>query len=173
MILKLSIKYLSLAYLSAISVLAFMPFIALAETLPLTAAAEQIPPVRVVPPGFYQFNNLEIFKGPEADEIPTELTAIQKSSAACAIYEGGNPQRTVPCPAKTGETTTYTVKIEERTALLGNDREPAVLSDFTAGDKINVLGWLSSDGKTISAAVVRNLELKKFHQRWLIKLHEK
>ncbi len=147
----------------AVMVLA-LPFVVLADTPPLTAAADQIPAVRVVPPGFYQFNSLEIFKSPASDEAPTEIIAIQKISAACSIYEGGNPQRSVSCPAKTGEVTTYTVQIDERTALLGSDREPAVLSDFTAGDSINVLGWLSNDGKAIRAAVVRNLESKKFHQ---------
>ncbi len=165
MTIKSSIKYLDLAYWSAVLALAvFVPFIAMADTPPLTAAAEQIPPVRVVPPGFYQFNGLEIFKSPTADEPPAELIAIQKSSAACAIFEGGNLSKAVPCPLKLGESVTYTVLIDERAALLGNDRDPAVLSDFTAGDKINVLGWLSNDGKTIRAAVVRNLELKKFHQ---------
>ena len=148
MIIKFSIKRIDLAYWSAIFALAvFVPFIALADTPPLAAAAGQVPDVRVVPPGFYQFNNLEIFKSPIFDEAPTEIVAIQKSSVDCSIYEGGNPNRSVPWAS-----------------LLGNDREPAVLSDFVAGDSINVLGWLSNDGKVIRAAVVRNLESKKFHQ---------
>ena len=165
MIIKFTIKRIDLAYWSAIFALAvFVPFIALADTPPLAAAAGQVPDVRVVPPGFYQFNNLEIFKSPIFDEAPTEIVAIQKSSVDCSIYEGGNPNRSVPCPAKTDEATTYTIQIDERASLLGNDREPAVLSDFVAGDSINVLGWLSNDGKVIRAAVVRNLESKKFHQ---------
>ncbi|MDP3004164.1 MAG: hypothetical protein Q8N43_01510, partial [Candidatus Azambacteria bacterium] len=44
------------------------------------------------------------------------------------------------------------------------NQEPALLIDFQAGDKINVLGWLSADSKTIRAAVVRNLEEKDYHQ---------
>lgn len=188
MILKLSIKHLSLAYpvrnraracapvgplgraisngayWSAVALVVFLPFITLADTPPLTAAADQVSSVRVVPPGFYQFNNLEIFKSPASDEAPTEIIAIQKNSAACSIFEGGNPSRSIPCLVKTDEVMTYTVQIDERTSLLGNDREPAVLSDFTAGDSINILGWLSNDGKAIRAAVIRNLELKKFHQ---------
>ena len=165
MTIKSLIKYLDLASASILLALAvFVPFIALADTPPLTAAADQVSAVRAVPPGVYQFNNLEIFKSPVFDEAPTEIVAIQKNSIDCSIYEGGNPNRSVPCPEKTDGITTYTIQIDERTTLLGNDREPAVLSDFTAGDSINVLGWFSNDGKAIRAAVVRNLELKKFHQ---------
>ncbi len=47
---------------------------------------------------------------------------------------------------------------------MGINQEPALLFDFQAGDKINVLGWLAADSKTIRAAVIRNLEEKDYHQ---------
>lgn len=162
-----SIKYLNLAYASAVlalSLLVLPPAILADEEPPLTAAADQVPSVRVVPPGFYQFNNLTITSGPTADQAPAQIEVTQKSSAQCAIYEGGNPNKSLPCPSKGSETVTYLVQIDERTTLLGNDRDPAVLSDFSVGDRINILGWVSSDFKTINAAVVRDLESKKFHQ---------
>ena len=95
--------------------------------------------------GFHQFNNLEIFKSPSVNEPPTTVEAIQKNE-------------------KTNENNSYLIQIEERTTLLGVNQEPALLSDFQAGDKINVSGWLSADSKTIRAAVMRDLSVKDYHQ---------
>jgi len=97
------------------------------------------------PTGFHQFNNLEIFKSPSVDEPPAIVEAIQKNENSNKIDN-------------------YLIQIEERTTLLGVNQEPALLSDFQAGDKINVSGWLLTDSKTIRAAVVRNLSVKDYHQ---------
>ncbi|MDO8443430.1 MAG: hypothetical protein Q7S78_00305 [Candidatus Azambacteria bacterium] len=101
--------------------------------------------VSTTPAGFHQFNDLEIFKSPSVDEPPTVIEAIQKNE-------------------KTTENNNYLIQIEERTTLLGVNQEPALLSDFQAGEKINVSGWLSADSKTIRAAVIRNLSVKDYHQ---------
>ncbi len=101
--------------------------------------------VSTTPTGFHQFNNLEIFKSPSVDEPPAIVEAIQKNENSNKIDS-------------------YLVQIEERTTLFGVNQEPALLSDFQAGDKINVSGWLLTDSKTIRAAVVKNLSVKDYHQ---------
>lgn len=116
------------------------------------------------PAGFYQFNNLEIFKSPTVDEPPAVTEVIQKNEKSCVIYENGKTELPISCLFKSNENNNYLVQVEERTTLLGANQEPALLSDFQAGEKINVLGWLSADSKTIRAAVMRNLRVKDYHQ---------
>jgi len=108
-------------------------------------SARAVESISAAPTGFHQFNNLEIFKSPSVDEPPAIVEAI-------LINE------------KTNESDNYLIQIEERTTLLGANQEPALLSDFQAGEKINVSGWLLTDSKTIRAAVVRNLSIKDYHQ---------
>lgn len=144
------------------SLFAAFGFIALAASdLPLTAAADNVASIKVLPAGFYQFNNLEILKGPALDEPPATIEVIQKNEKSCVVYESGKP---LPCVFNGNENNIYVVQVEERTTLLGSNQEPALLSDFAAGDRVNVLGWLSADSKTIRAAVLRSLAVKDFHQ---------
>ncbi|MDO8676240.1 MAG: hypothetical protein Q7K16_01125 [Candidatus Azambacteria bacterium] len=144
---------------------ALFGFIAMAaQDLPLTAAADKVASLKILPAGFYQFNNLEIFKSPTVDEPPATIEVIQKNAKPCVVYENGKTNSPLPCVFNGNENSNYIVQIEERTTLLGSNQEPALLSDFTAGDHINVLGWLSADSKTIRAAVVRSLASKDFHQ---------
>ncbi|MFH1583496.1 MAG: hypothetical protein ABIB72_04265 [Candidatus Falkowbacteria bacterium] len=117
-----------------------------------------------LPAGFYQFNSLEIFKGPVVDEPPATIEAIQKYDISCFVYENGKTDKPLPCVFSGDKDNYFTVQIDERTTLLGVNQEPALLIDFQAGDKINVLGWLAADAKTIRAAVIRNLEKKNYHQ---------
>ncbi len=117
-----------------------------------------------LPAGFYQFNKLEIFKGPVVDEPPVTIETIQKNEDSCSVYENGKTDKPLSCVFNGDQNNNYVIQIEERTTLLGVNQEPALLTDFQAGDKINVLGWLSADSKTIRAAVVRNLEEKDYHQ---------
>lgn len=136
-----------------------------AENLPLTAAADNILTAnKNIGAGFYQFNDLEIFKSPTVDEPPATIEVIQKNEKSCVVYENGKTDRPLPCVFKGEQNNNFLVQIDERTTLLGVNQEPALLSDFVAGDRINVLGWLSADGKIIRAAVLRNLENKNFHQ---------
>ena len=108
-------------------------------------SARAVESISAAPTGFRQFNDLEIFKSPSVDEPPAIVEAILKNE-------------------KTNESDNYLIQIEERTTLLGANQEPALLSDFRAGEKINVSGWLLTDSKTIRAAVVRNLSIKDYHQ---------
>lgn len=134
------------------------------ENLPLAAAADKVAPLKALPAGFYQFNNLEIFKSPAVDEPPATVEVIQKNEKSCVVYENGKTNLPLPCLFNDNENNIYFVQIEERTTLVGNSQEPALLSDFVAGEKINVLGWLAADSKTIRAAVVKSLADKDFHQ---------
>ena len=135
-----------------------------AENLPLTAAADKIAASKGLAVGFYQFNNLEIFKSPVVDEPPATLEVIQKNEKPCVVYENGKTDRPLACIFSGAQNNNYLVQIDERTTILGSGQEPALLTDFSAGEKINVLGWLSADGKTIRSAVLRSLETKNFHQ---------
>ncbi len=114
--------------------------------------------------GFYQFNKLEIFKGPTVDEPPATIETIQKNEGSCSVYENGKTDEPLSCVFDGDQNNNYVIQIEERTTLLGVNQEPALLTDFQAGDKINVLGWLSADSKNIRAAVMKNLEEKDYHQ---------
>lgn len=114
--------------------------------------------------GFYQFNELEILKGPLVDEPPATIEVIQKNNDSCFVYENGKTDKPLPCAFNGNQDNNYAVQIDERTTLLGVNQEPALLTDFQAGDKINVLGWLSADSKTIRAAMMRNLQEKDYHQ---------
>lgn len=135
-----------------------------AENLPLTAAADKVASVRTLAAGFYQFNNLEIFKSPAAIEPPATIEVIQKNEKSCVVYENGKNDRPLPCAFNSEQNNNFLVQIDERTTLLGSGQEPALLSDFAAGEHVNVLGWLAADGKNIRAAVLRSLETKNFHQ---------
>jgi len=117
-----------------------------------------------LPAGFYQFDNLEIFKSPVVDEPPASIDVIQKNDKSCVVYKNGKTEQPTPCVFNGSQDNYYTVMIDKETTLLGVNQESALLSDFLAGDKINVLGWLSADSKTIRAAVIRNLEEKDYHQ---------
>lgn len=140
-------------------------FIALAASdLPLTTVADSVASLKILPAGFYQFNNLEIFKSPTVDEPPAIIEVIQRNEKSCVVYDNGKTNLPLPCLFSNNENNIYLVQIEERTTLVGNNQEPALLSDFQAGERINVLGWLSADSKNIRAAVVRSLAVKDFHQ---------
>ena len=135
------------------------------ETTDITQVSDNVAPTaNSLPAGFYQFNKLEILKGPIVDEPPATIEVIQKNNDSCFVYENGKTDKSLPCIFNGNQDNNYVVQIEERTTLLGINQEPALLIDFQAGDKINVLGWLSADSKTIRAAVVRNLEEKDYHQ---------
>ncbi|MBI2635030.1 MAG: hypothetical protein HYW79_00580 [Parcubacteria group bacterium] len=138
---------------------------AVAQELPMTTAADKVPSLKILPAGFYQFNNLNILKGPTLDEPPATIEAIQKNEDSCVVYENGKTDRPLPCVFNSEASNNFIIQIDERTTLLGSNQEPALLSDFAAGDHVNVLGWLLADSKTIRAAVLRSLEQNKdFHQ---------
>jgi hypothetical protein len=135
------------------------------ENMPITPAADTvISPLKTLPAGFYQFNNLEIFKSPAVDEPSATIEVIQRNEKSCVVYENGKTSQTIPCAFDGDKNNNFTVQIDKETTLLGVNQESALLSDFLAGDKINVLGWLSADYKTIKAAMVRDLETKNYHQ---------
>ena len=114
--------------------------------------------------GFYQFNKLEIFIGPNRDDPPATIETIQKYDISCFIYENGKTNQPIPCVFKDDQDNRYMILIDKETILLGVNQESASLTDFQAGDKINVLGRLSADSKNIRAEVIRNLEEKDYHQ---------
>ncbi len=118
----------------------------------------------VLPAGFYQFNNLEILKSPTTDEPPASIEAIQKNDPSCSVYENGKADQPVPCVFNGDGNNNLTIQVDERTTILGANQESALVTDFQSGNKINVLGWLSADGKTIRAATIRDLENKNYHQ---------
>ncbi len=135
-------------------------FCAFISFVPFSAYAVE----NTLPAGFYQFNNLEIFKGPIMDNPPATIEVIQKNDNSCFVYENGETGKPLPCVFNGNQDNNYVVQIDKGTTLLGVNQESASLTDFQAGDKINVLGRLSADSKTISAEVIRNLEEKDYHQ---------
>lgn len=156
-----SIGFLALSSLFYVLTV-FTPSMAKAsEDMPIIPVADKL---KSLPAGFYQFNNLEIFKSPAVDEPPITIDVIQKNDKSCSIYENGKTDKQLSCVFNGNQDNTYTIQIDERSTLLGVNQEPALLTDFQAGDKINVLGWLAADSKTIRAAMVRNLESKATHQ---------
>ena len=134
------------------------------ENIDITPASDTTPTASGLPAGFYQFNKLEILKGPVVDEPPATIETIQKNEKSCVVYENGKTDQPLSCVFNGNQDNNYIIQIDERTTLLGVNQEPALLTDFQAGDKINVLGWLAADSKTIRTAVVRNLEEKDYHQ---------
>jgi len=135
------------------------------ENTDLTQASDNMAPIaNGLPAGFYQFNNLEILKGPIVNDPPATIETIQKNDNSCSVYENSKTDKPILCVFNGDQNNNHAVQIDERTTLLGVNQEPALLIDFQAGDKINVLGWLSADSKTIRAAVMRNLEKKDYHQ---------
>ena len=140
-------------------------FVAPAKAMEVTPAADKVAAAaKFLPAGFYQFNNLEILKGPVVDGPPATIDVIQKNDKSCAVYENGKLDQPIPCLFVSNLNNNFAIQIDERTTLLGVSQEPALLSDFEASNKVNILGWLSADSKTIRAAVVRSLESKDFHR---------
>lgn len=157
--------FLALSGLFLGIVLFFSPSAQAVENTDITQASSNVASiVNGLPAGFYQFNKLEILKGPIVDEPPATIEVIQNNDDSCSVYENGKTDKPLSCIFNGNQDNNYVVQIEERTTLLGVNQEPALLTDFQAGDKINVLGWLSADSKTIRAAVARNLEEKNYHQ---------
>lgn len=153
-----------LAFSSAFFAFFALPVSAI-ENIPVIPAADKVAAIsKLLTAGFYQFNNLEIFKSPAVDEPPATIEVIQKNDKSCVVYENGKTNQPLPCIFDGNQNNSYAVQIDEKTTLLGVNQESALLSDFQAGDKINVLGWLSADSKIIRAAVVRSLAAKDFHQ---------
>lgn len=159
--------------LAILGLIAFMPVFAQSQgqdrASNITAAIGDntaSPAPRVIPPGFYQLNNLEITKEAQTSVLPATIEAVQKADASCAILGGGKTDKSLPCPAsKDKGSQTYTIQIDNKTSILGIDREPASLNDLNKGDQINVLGFISSsDPFLISASVVRDLADKNYHR---------
>ena len=158
-------KLLGFLALSSSFLVFFVLPVSAVETMPIVPAMDKIGTIsKLLTAGFYQFNNLEIFKSPAVDEPPATIEIIQKNDKSCVVYENGKTNQPLPCVFDGNQNNSYIVQIDEKTTLLGVNQESALLSDFQAGDKINVLGWLSADSKTIRAAVVRSLAAKDFHQ---------
>jgi len=139
-------------------------FVGVLLLAPSAARAASKSNAKLLQAGFYQFNNLEIFKSPSANEPPAVIEVIQKNDKSCVVYENGKTDLAFPCSFSGADNNNYAIQIDERTTISGVNQEPALLTDFIAGDKINVLGWLSADSKTIRAAVIRNLVVKDVHQ---------
>lgn len=152
-----------LALASLIAAISGLHALASDKNTPIITASDNVA-LGALAAGFYQFNNLEIFKNPVVDEPPAAIEVIQKNDKSCVVYGNGKNDQLLPCVFSGDQNNNFVIQIEERTTLLGNNQEPALLSDFAAGEKVNVLGWLAADGKTIRAAVLRSLENKNFHQ---------
>jgi len=159
------IRFLALSGLFCALILSIPYSVYAVENTDMTQASDNVTPIaNGLPAGFYQFNKLEIFKGPIVDGPPATIEVIQKNEKSCVVYENGQTDKPLPCIFNGDQNNNYVIQIEKGTTLLGINQEPALLSDFQAGDKINVLGWLAADSKTIRAEVVRNLEEKDYHQ---------
>ncbi|MDP3003986.1 MAG: hypothetical protein Q8N43_00540, partial [Candidatus Azambacteria bacterium] len=80
------------------------------ENMPITPAADTVVlPPKILPAGFYQFNNLEIFKSPTVDEPPASIEVIQKNEKSCAVYENGKTNQPTPCIFNGDEDNRYTI----------------------------------------------------------------
>ncbi len=134
-------------------------------------------PVPVPPPvdyGFIQFNNLTV-ESVSATNLPAEILASNpsiyplmgmegdKSSSGVlntTCYEFGSRDASkgtsVACPTPKINNQPYRIEVDVSTKLYLRDRTLAVLSDFTAGDQINVFGYYNTDG-SIQAYLVRDL----------------
>ncbi len=135
------------------------------ENMDITPASDNMASIiNNLTAGFYQFNKLEIFIGPNRDDPPATIEVIQKNDNSCFVYENGETDKPLPCVFNGDQNNRYMILIDKETILLGVNQESASLTDFQAGDKINVLGRLSADSKTIRAEVIRNLEEKDYHQ---------
>ena len=82
-----SIKFLAYSGLFAAFVLVSFTASAQSGNLPLTAAADKVALTAAMVQGFYQFNKLEILKGPAVDEAPVTIEVIQKNEKSCVVYE--------------------------------------------------------------------------------------
>ena len=74
------------------------------------------------------------------------MIPVNASGAAPSIYP-------VPIPMPTQA---YRIEVDASTELYLRDRTPATLSNFAAGDQINVFGYYNADG-SIQAYLVRDL----------------
>src|SRR3989338_7226556 len=110
-----SLKIISFLALTGLFVISIPNFYASAAELPLDTVADKMANQKIVAAGFYQFNNLEIFKSPAVNEPPTTLEVIQKNEKSCVVYENGKTNLPLPCLFSNNENSTFFIQIDERT----------------------------------------------------------
>lgn len=152
-----------------IIVLAFLPvlFVSVVAHAQVSAGGPGMTTVFMpVTSGFVQFDSLTV-QGLVPATTPGTVGAIVATASVtnpCYQFQSETDAvgTAVMCPmpaAQNGSSTnsiTYTIEISSTTELMLSDRSPATLSDFAAGDEINVFGYYNADG-SIEAYLVRDL----------------
>jgi len=116
-----------------------------------------------------QFNNL-VIESVNNPTVPTEIIVTGQTNGtqktfSCIKYESiiaaSGIATECPVPRKLGVETlnvlaTYTIRITSDTRLLLRDRSAGTLTQFSAGDQLNIFGAYNQDG-ILSALTIRNL----------------
>lgn len=146
-------------------------FLAAVCLLPAGLAGAQVLPSAPVPPGYtvrpiqdlstandviIQLNNLTI-QSVSGSSKPGMIYASDNSVIYCTEFRSteGSGLR-APCPV-IGPNTLYQISVADDTILLFQNRRRAAMSDFSAGDRINVFGFLDPNSGLVQALIVRDL----------------
>lgn len=83
------------------------------------------------------------------------LINAQSPGVACLKYFDYRASQgfAYPCPPQTS----YQIRVNSNTLLLQRNRASLSIGNFSAGDEINVYGFLNRDGVSMDALIVRNL----------------
>ncbi|MEK7608798.1 MAG: carboxypeptidase regulatory-like domain-containing protein [Patescibacteria group bacterium] len=151
--------------------LALLPLGAFAEfsvsgvtfSIPGSAKAEVLPGVKEpVPPTtdideIVQLNNLTI-QNISGNELPAVIYASRDVGSVCKSYESLDATVSVVRPCSLAPAMLYSIRVQEDSRILLRNRSRGALSDFSAGDRINVYGFLGDGKNEIEALIVRNLD---------------
>jgi hypothetical protein len=104
-----------------------------------------------------QLENLTIQK--ISGTVPGLIYASRDIGGPCREFmdvEGRSGSKIYPCPL--APTVLYQISVESDTILLLKNRTRANISDFVAGDHINVFGFLDRGTSGVQALIIRNLD---------------
>lgn len=113
-----------------------------------------------------QLNNLriqEIF----GNTFPVIISASYDYGVRCNKFMNLDAPTGAEFPCPLAPDVLYRIRVDEDTRLLLRNRVRAHISDFEAGDRINVYGFMDRDTFNVDALIVRNLDkpqVKRFIQ---------
>lgn len=122
-------------------------------------------PITIAPPVFdndtsnddiVQLNNLQI-QNISGTQSPVIISASSDYGVHCLRYQSESSPSGIAFPCPMPPSILYQIRVDDTILLLRN-RARARISDFAAGDRINVYGFMDRNTQTVDALIMRDLD---------------